>query len=147
MNRVYRVAVTIGVASAALTGCSQAEEVPGPSSTILPAVTFPADSKMFNSESDSPTDAGLKIEQWAVPLSVEKATDYLREQLPIGRSFDSAPYEGENAGIDKSGHEEITWNWEKEESAFISVSVSEFNPKRDGYTFVQLATAKVPANS
>jgi hypothetical protein len=111
MNRLRRVVVLVSLIFAVSSGCSQsAPPEPGPSSSLLPAVTLPAGSTLEESKA---TSAGgpTTIETWNVPLSFAQVKALLREQLPIGRSFAGAPYKSEDAGVDKAGNEQISWNW------------------------------------
>ena len=136
MNRLWGVVLAVGFASSVLTGCSQTKDAPpGPSSSILPAVTFPAGSKLSDSEKSTSLAAPGNLESWDVPLSFDQVRDSLKEQLPIGRSFAGAPYEGEDAGVDKFGNETITWNW-GDDTKLVSVIAGEYQPKRDGHVHV-----------
>lgn len=139
MNRLCRVVLAVGFfASAALTGCSQAAPpVPGPSSSILPAVTFPAGSTLTDSKRSTSLTAPGNLETWDVPLSFDMARDRLKEQLPIGLSFAGAPYEGEDVGVDKFGNEMITWSW-GDTGQLVSVIAAEYQPKREGHVAVAI---------
>ncbi len=140
MSRLSEATVAVAIAATVLAGCSEAKKVPGPKSGLLPAVELPVDSHQFQAKT---LDGGAEVEHWDVPLSFEKSKEYLVAQLPIGRSFDGAPYEGEESGVDKAGKEEISWTWKREADKLLIVTVSEFSTKPPGdgeHTFVQIAT-------
>ena len=128
MRRLSAVAVAIAVTATGLAGCSEAKQVSGPNSGILPAVQLPVDSRQYKAKD---TGGGGEAEFWEVPLSYTKTKEYIAAERPIGRTFDGAPYEGEESGVDKSGNEETQWTWRQASAKIVMVIVAADSTNKD----------------
>lgn len=71
----------------------------------------------------------MKSEEWTVPLTFEETKAYLQNILPIGDSFDDAPFLDVKQGLDVDGLNQIDWRWARNPDRVLTVHVREM-PER-----------------
>ncbi|AKS36286.1 DUF2510 domain-containing protein [Mycolicibacterium goodii] len=114
---VFRVAPPIGVDALETSTSSVDESSSQP--RLIPGLTLPDGAKLTNEQPG-------EWEQWIVQMGYSETVDNLRQQLPIGRSYDGLAWCTEfvsSQEIDGESHELTMWSWGTE-ADFLSVTAS-----------------------